>query len=102
MTDDEVGRIEQQMKRFAEVEEFCYATTFYEYQSGSYSAFDELNEELMRAEARHVVVPSISHISTHPILQSHMVERLKFGPGAHVFELSGRNERPQSTDARTA
>lgn len=33
MADDEIDRIEQQTKRFADIEGFCYATTFYEYQS---------------------------------------------------------------------
>jgi hypothetical protein len=36
--DDELDRIEKQMRRFAEVEGFCYATTFYEHQNGSQAA----------------------------------------------------------------
>jgi DNA invertase Pin-like site-specific DNA recombinase len=86
-TDDDVDRIEAQMKRFAEVEGFCYATTFYEYQSGSQAALSELTEELKRAEARHVVVPSFAHLSAHPILCSHMVERLEIDADAQVLAM---------------
>ncbi len=88
--DDELDGIEQQMRRFAEVEGFCYATTFYEYQDGSQAAFNELTEELKRAEARHVVVPSMSHISAHPILLGHMVERLELDANDQVHELDGQ------------
>ncbi|WP_322767851.1 hypothetical protein [Frankia sp. Cr1] len=59
VSDDEITSAERQMKHFAEVEGFCYATTFFEYQTGSHAAFDALGEELRRAEARHVIVPSI-------------------------------------------
>lgn len=85
--DDEFDRIEQQMRRFAEVEGFCYAMTFYEHQNGSQAAFNELAEELKRAEAHHVVVPSMNHISTHPILLCHMIQRLELDAAAQVVEL---------------
>lgn len=85
--DDELGRVEQQMRTFADAEGFCYATTFFEYMSGSHTALDELTEELKRAEARHVVVPSMSHISAHPILCNHMVEWLESAADAIVFSL---------------
>jgi DNA invertase Pin-like site-specific DNA recombinase len=86
--DDEPDDIEQQMRRFAEVEGFCYAATFFEYQDGSQAAFNELAEELKRAEAHHVVVPSMSHISSHPILLGHMIERLELDTAAQVVELN--------------
>ncbi|MCZ7456944.1 recombinase family protein [Streptomyces sp. WMMC940] len=86
-TDDKLDDIEQQMRSFAEVEAFCYATTFYECQNGSQAAFNALTEELKRTEAHHVVVPSMSHISTHPILLAHMVQRLELDAAAQVVEL---------------
>jgi len=86
--DDQLGRVEQQMRAFAETEGFYYATTFFEYTSGVHRAYDELAEELKRAEAHHVITPSLSHISAHPILRDHMVERLEHDADAVVFELS--------------
>lgn len=41
-----------------------------EYVPGSQGAFIEMTEELKRIEARHVIVPSLSHLSTHPILRA--------------------------------
>lgn len=87
--DDELDDIEQQMRRFAETEGFCYVTTFHEQPNGSQAAFSELAEELQRAEAHHVLVPSMSHMSTHPMLLAHMVARLELDAGAHVVELTG-------------
>lgn len=96
--DDEFDRIEQQMRRFADAEGFCYAITFFEYQTGSHASFDELVRELQRAEAHDVVVPSMTHISTHPILCSHMVERLELDANAQVHELGDHiKERGDST-----
>lgn len=87
--DEEIARIERELSSFADTEGCCYATTFYEYEPGSHRAFDELAEELKRAAARHVVVPSMNHISAHPILQRHMVMRLELDADVQVFELDG-------------
>jgi len=84
--DDDVERIERGLRSFADAEGFCYAITFFEYQSGSHAAFEELAQELKRSEARHVVVPSLAHLSAHPILCGHMVERLELDANARVFE----------------
>ncbi|NUL28425.1 recombinase family protein [Streptomyces lunaelactis] len=83
--DDEVDGIERQMRCFAEAEGFSYATTFYEYQNGSQAAFNELIQELRRAEARHVVMPSLEHLSSHRILCASMVERLETDADALVL-----------------
>lgn len=42
--DGELDRIEQHMRCVADVEGFCYGTTFYEYYLGSYTAFEELTK----------------------------------------------------------
>ncbi|MGH3613433.1 MAG: recombinase family protein [Pseudonocardia sp.] len=83
--DDDLDRAVHEMQHFAETEGFCYATTFFEYQHGSRAAFDELIEELKRAEARHVVVPSLEHLSSHRLLRGHMVDRLETDAHAHVL-----------------
>jgi len=77
------------MRRFTKVEGFCYASTFYEDVSGSRAAFEELTNELKRAEARHVVVPSLEHLSSHPLLRNHMIERLELDADAHVLTPDG-------------
>jgi DNA invertase Pin-like site-specific DNA recombinase len=89
MPDDELDHAVHEMQRFAETEGFCYATTFFEYQPGSHLAFAELIQELKRAEARHVVVPSLAHLSSHRILLCSMVERLELDASAHVLTPDG-------------
>lgn len=89
MPDDELDRLVSELQRYAEAEGFCYATTFFEYQAGSRSAFEELVAELKRAESRYVVVPSLEHLSSHRLLLSSMVERLETDANAHVLTPSG-------------
>jgi Resolvase, N terminal domain len=96
--DDDVDQVEQQMMRAAEVEGFCYATTFYEYLSGSHAAFLELIETLKRADARHVIVPSLSHLSTHPMLQDHLLERLSLAADAYVVALDELSPIPTAAE----
>jgi len=85
--DDDIEQVEACMRRFAAVVGFCYATTFFEYQYGLQAAFDELAGELDRCGARHVVVPSLSHLSAHPMLCCLMIDRLELGAGAQVHAL---------------
>lgn len=89
VSDDELDRTVEEMQRFAETEGYCYATTFFEHQHGSRAAFDELIQELKRAEARHVVVPSLEHLSSHRLLCSSMVERMETSANALVLTPSG-------------
>jgi hypothetical protein len=84
-SDDELNRAELRMRCFADVEGFCYAATFFEYDNGSHAAFYELSHELRRAEAHHVIVPSLSHISAQPLLLNHMLQRLELDANAHVL-----------------
>lgn len=91
--DDELECLVREMRRFAETNGFCYGTTFFEHQDGSCAAFDELTAELKRTEARHVIVPSLAHLSAHPILLNHMVERLAQHVDVEVFELDDSDAR---------
>lgn len=83
--DDVIHKLELGLKQLAAVEGFCFATTFYETHGGYRGAFYELTEELQRAEARHVVVPSLEHFSRHPILRDQMIERLEHEANARVW-----------------
>lgn len=58
--------------------------TFCEYNSGSHAAFGELTEELCRAEAHDVIVPSLSHLSDHPLVRDAMLTWLVFHANARV------------------
>lgn len=89
VSDADLDRVVSEMQRFADTEGFCYATTFFEHQHGSRAAFDELIQELKRAEARHVVVPSLEHLSSHRILCASMVERMETHANAFVLTASG-------------
>lgn len=86
MTDLEVRVFEAQMTAFAEREGYCLATVFYEYDSGSQAAFEELLHELHRSEARHVVVPSLELLADSQIVQALMVDKVELEVGAAVHE----------------
>lgn len=81
------------MKRFADIEGFCYATTFYEYQPGCYAAFAELTEELKRAEARDVLVPSLNHVACHELLRMLVLYRLAEEANAEIHALRNHELR---------
>lgn len=87
--DEELDGLVSELQRYAEAEGYCYAATFFEYEPGSRAAFDELIQELKRAEARHVVVPSLEHLSSHRLLCSSMVERLEADASAFVLTPGG-------------
>lgn len=85
LDDRQVCRMECGLQKFAEMEGFCFATTFHEYQTGYLGAFDELTRELQRADAHHVVVPSLEHLSGHLLLRETMLTRLVRDAGAQVW-----------------
>jgi len=102
LTDDLDDQAIQQMERglrdLAEAEGFCLATTFCEIQNGWHGAFSELTEELKRAEAHDAVVPSLDHISRHPILRDHLLTRLEHDAQAQVWVVepsAARTSRPR-------
>jgi DNA invertase Pin-like site-specific DNA recombinase len=91
-------QVERTFQNYAEREGFCYATTFCEYVPGSLAAFVELMEALKRAEARHVVVPSLSHLSAHPILRAELIDQLASAADATVFALDEVTTTPTTTE----
>jgi DNA invertase Pin-like site-specific DNA recombinase len=82
---DEVEGLELRLHELAEQEGFCFAATFRENRPGERGALSELTAELRRAEARHVVVPSLEHISRHPRVRDELLEQLREEAGAHVW-----------------
>jgi len=85
--DNDIRQMELVLKDCAEAEGYCFATIFHEYDSGSHAAFDELVEKLKRAEAHHVIVPTLDHLSRHPLLRINMLTRLQFEAQAQVLAL---------------
>lgn len=83
--DREVRRRERGLQAHAEAGGFCFVTTFHEYQTGYHGGFDELVAELRRAQARHVVVPSLEDLARHPILREVMLGRLARDADAHLW-----------------
>ncbi len=76
LADDELHQLECGLEKLAEAERYCLTETCYEYQPGYYDTFYRLIAELKRTQVRHVVVPSLDHLSTHPLLRDQMIMRL--------------------------
>jgi DNA invertase Pin-like site-specific DNA recombinase len=74
--DDQIWQMELGLHKLAEAEGFRFVSTFHDDQPGYHGAFNELIEELTRAQARHIVVPSLDHLSAHPLLREIMLMRL--------------------------
>ncbi|MGH3564558.1 MAG: recombinase family protein [Pseudonocardia sp.] len=85
LDDHAIRRIERGLHLLAETKGFCFATTFHEYQPGYHGAFDELTRELQRAQAHHVVAPSLGQLAHHPMLRGLMLTRLARDENAHVW-----------------
>ena len=75
-TDDEIQQLECGLVKLAEAEGCCLAEIRYECQVGCYSTFYRLLTELMQAPVRQLVVPSLDHLSPHPLLREQLVMRL--------------------------
>ncbi|MDQ2884300.1 MAG: hypothetical protein M3Y48_24975 [Actinomycetota bacterium] len=84
LEDDQVQQLERGLEKLAEAEGFCLTGTCYEYQPGYYGMFYDLTAELKRTQVRHVVVPSLDHLSAHPLLRNQLILRLKEA-GAQVW-----------------
>jgi len=75
--DQAVRAMEEKIRRHAEERDYCFGTIFYEFVSGSQSAFGELAEEHQRADAHVVIVPSLRHLSKNTLLLNCMLTRLE-------------------------
>jgi hypothetical protein len=85
LDDHEIRWMERGLQERAENAGFCFATTFHEDQPGYHGGFDELTRELQRAQAQHVVVPSLGHLSEHPLLRTILLLRLARDANARVW-----------------
>jgi DNA invertase Pin-like site-specific DNA recombinase len=76
LADDELQQLECGLEKLAEAEGYCLTETRYEYQPGYYGTFYRLIAELKRTQIRHMVVPSLDHLSAHPLLRDQMINLL--------------------------
>jgi len=83
--DQQIRAMERAFRRLADTEGFCLATTFYEFTPGHHGAFHELADELTRAEAHDVVVPSLGHLSPHSLLRDQLIAQLVRYADAHIW-----------------
>lgn len=88
LEDHRIRRMERGLQVLAEAEGFCFATTFHEHQPGYRGAFQELTRELQRADGHHVVVPSLGHLSLHPLLRDMMLTSLAREADAHLWAVA--------------
>ncbi|RSM62972.1 hypothetical protein DMH03_13070 [Amycolatopsis sp. WAC 01376] len=85
--DDKVRRLEEALRTFAALKGFYLVTFFFEFSCGSHEAFQELIIELKRADAHHVVIPSLRHLARSILLQNTMLGELEFEAAAEVLVL---------------
>jgi DNA invertase Pin-like site-specific DNA recombinase len=97
--DEDVRRTERGLRILVEVEGYCYAGIFYEY-NASRSAFATMIEELERAEAHHAVVPSLRRFADNHLLRNTMLTKLGLQANALVLELSSRRSTTSTTRFR--
>ncbi|GIH68835.1 hypothetical protein Mth01_10880 [Sphaerimonospora thailandensis] len=91
---------EKAMKRFAEAEGYHLVTIFYEDEPGRFPAFTELLDELQRAEAYDVVVPTLNDLSGHRLIRSFMLEKLEDLAGAAVHVMGAKHEKSTARPGR--
>ncbi len=77
LNDEEIQQLECGLRKLTEAEGFFLIEICYEYQPGYYGTFYRLTEELMRAQVQHVVVPSLDHLATHPLLRDQLIMHLE-------------------------
>ncbi len=81
--DEEIRQLEGGLRKVAAAEGFCLTEICYEHQPGCYGTLYRLIEEFkqaridpLRARICPVVVPTLDHLSAHPLLREQLVRRL--------------------------
>lgn len=76
--DGDIRQMELALKFWAEQEGYCLAGLFHEYDTAlNRPALTALIEETRRSNARRVITPSLAHLSTHPVVQHHLLNALE-------------------------
>jgi DNA invertase Pin-like site-specific DNA recombinase len=85
--DKTIRQVEQKLKGCAEAQDLSFAAIFHEFTSGSFTEWRELVRELQRAEAHHVIMPSLNHLTQHMVLRQSLLDQLEHEAKAEVHEL---------------
>ncbi|WP_228803731.1 hypothetical protein [Nocardia higoensis] len=88
--------LEAKMSSLAREEGLCFAATFHEETGGDGTAFVELTQELRRADAHHVVVPSLDHLAGQTIPRDILIAKLAQDAAARVWTI---DDAPRSSGA---
>lgn len=70
--DEQVYQDEQKMLYRAQRDGYDLRAIYHEEDDGSISALSALVDELKRTRARAIIVPSLAHLGTSPVLQHHL------------------------------
>lgn len=79
--------LEAKMSSLAREEGLCFAATFHEETGGDGAAFAELTQELRRADAHHVVMPSLDHLAGQTIPRDILIAKLAQDAAARVWTI---------------
>ncbi|APA99194.1 hypothetical protein [Nocardia seriolae] len=85
LTDGRSEELENAMCGLAQSAGLCFAATFHESTAGDGTAFAELTAELKRADAHHVVVPSLDHLAGQTIPRDILIAKLAHEASAQVW-----------------
>ncbi|MET8778205.1 hypothetical protein AB0H49_08915 [Nocardia sp. NPDC050713] len=85
LADGHSEELERAMSTLAQAEGLCFAATFHESTAGDGTAFAELTQELKRADAHHVVVPSLDHFAGQTIPRDILIAKLAQEAAAQVW-----------------
>ncbi|MEU8860928.1 hypothetical protein [Streptomyces umbrinus] len=85
--DNASWKLEAELKRYADDQGFELAGLFYEDVGGCFAAWEALTQELRQANAHHVIVPSLVHLTQHELVLEYLLDRLEQGWRAEVHEL---------------
>lgn len=76
LDDDEIQQLEHGLTKLAETEGLCLVEVRHECQPEYYTPVYRLAKELKRVAVHHLVVPSLDHLSTHPLFREQLLLRL--------------------------
>lgn len=94
--DEDIRQIELALRSWAEQQGYSLARLFHEYDTTlTRPAFTALIEEIARSEAQHVIMPSLSHLSTHTVIRRHLLDALEdTGTQVHTLQENPNTMKP--------
>ncbi|MGN2637442.1 hypothetical protein ACWEKT_12380 [Nocardia takedensis] len=87
LAEDRGAEFEVAMSALAREIGLCFAATFHESPTADGTAFAELTRELRRADAHHVVVPSLEHLAGQTIPREILLAKLAKEAAARVWTI---------------